>query len=795
MAALRAANAVPPDNPLIDPSHVPADGVERLRHLSRALGRLRPGTVLVLDDFEVEDRELVREVVDLVRTSAHTLHVVIVSRSQLDLPLHRLRAAGAVADIRSADLAFTASEAAELFRRHDLDLTDEDVTTLLRRTEGWPAGLQFAATFLSGSDGRHSVAEFAGDVRSVDEYLTGEVLAGPSAPLRPFLLRTSICEHLCAELADAITLGGDGRRSLEELERVNDFVMRVSGKPQWFRYHPLLRDVLQHRLLRESPAIVPELHRRAAEWHAAHGGTMEALEHAVAARDWAYLGHLVVTQAAPLILSAKRVPLTQLLQQVPPELLGTVAELMVCTALLRFHAGDHDAIGPCVAGARRLLQGRPDAERLPIEITLRSLQAGVLRAVGDMPRLLEEADQMLTLLSEVRFSQGLVATQYRAIALDNMGVGLLWTGRPDLAGRHLWAASTAAQAADVELVEIDALGHLALVEAMVGSIREAGRLAGAARELADRRGRLHPLQSVAVHLAAALTHIERNETVQAQRAIRQGRRARTVHWEAVHTMVLLGAQARLALVVGEPARAQDLLNQARRERDPRLRAPALDRWLLLAESRLDLRSGRWRRVEARYARLARAHDLTYAERVCRAHAAFAKGDLDRAAQLLAAPQPVPPETVAGVEERIIAALLADAAGDGIHAADSVAEALDLADQEGIRRPFVSMGDARLDVLIAQHLVLTHRNQLFADEILREIQAPDRLGPHARTGDLSERETEVLRYLPTMLTAADIAGELGVSVNTVKAHMRAIYRKLAAGRRQEAVTRARQRGLL
>jgi len=71
--------------------------------------------------------------------------------------------------------------------------------------------------------------------------------------------------------------------------------------------------------------------------------------------------------------------------------------------------------------------------------------------------------------------------------------------------------------------------------------------------------------------------------------------------------------------------------------------------------------------------------------------------------------------------------------------------------------------------------------------------PDCQGPPGP--ELSPREIEVLRYLPTMLTAADIGNELYISVNTVKAHMRSIYSKLGASRRREAVVRATASGIL
>ena len=131
-------------------------------------------------------------------------------------------------------------------------------------------------------------------------------------------------------------------------------------------------------------AMMPELHGRAARWHLAHGSIFDALGHAVAGRDWAFVGRLVVSQAAPLILSANRAALMKVLRAVPAGELSTTAELMVCGALMLFDAGDWDAIPARLEGARDLLRDRPTAERLPVEITIRSLEMSVRRAVGDL---------------------------------------------------------------------------------------------------------------------------------------------------------------------------------------------------------------------------------------------------------------------------------------------------------------------------------------------------------------------------------------------------------------------------
>jgi len=395
----------------------------------------------------------------------------------------------------------------------------------------------------------------------------------------------------------------------------------------------------------------------------------------------------------------------------------------------------------------------------------------------------------------VRLAELPSVLQYRAIALNNKGVGVLWTGRPEVAQRYLGAATTAARAGGLELVEINAIGHLALLEAMHGSVEEAVQLAVTARELAERTGWLNALQSVPAHLALVLACIERNEIVEAQRVLQEATRAHRNEPEAVQQLVWLGTKARLALAQGQPGRARGLLEQAQRQRDPRMRAPGLDRWLLLAESEADLMTGAPERVKARHTDVAPGNRLSPRERVCRARAAFALRDLRRAEDLLAGTAASMSETVTTVEARILTAMIADARGHGLQAVNGLAGALALAEQEGIRRPFLAMGSDRLESLLDRQSLLADGSMPFVADILSAMSAAAPKSRPSPGGHLSEREVEVLHYLPTMLTAGEIGTELGVSVNTVKAHMRSIYRKLDAARRREAVIRAHEYGLL
>jgi LuxR family maltose regulon positive regulatory protein len=183
------------------------------------------------------------------------------------LPLARLRARSELAEIRAAELRFTADEAAAYLNgMMGLRLTARDVAALEERTEGWIAALQLAALSMQGRDDVASfIASFAGDDRYVVDYLAEEVLARQPERVQTFLLQTSILVRLSGPLCDAVTGQGGGKAMLEALDRGNLFLVPLDDRRRWYRYHHLFADVLQARLVDEQPGQMPDLHRRASE--------------------------------------------------------------------------------------------------------------------------------------------------------------------------------------------------------------------------------------------------------------------------------------------------------------------------------------------------------------------------------------------------------------------------------------------------------------------------------------------------------------------------------------------------
>jgi LuxR family maltose regulon positive regulatory protein len=227
------------------------DGGEVAEWLLTDLASLTQRIWLVIDDLhELRSTETLRQLELLLLRAPDQLRLVLATRHDLPLGLHRLRLEGQLTEIRAADLRFTSAEARELLEAAGLRLPDTAIALLHARTEGWAAGLRLAALSLAGHpDPERFAAEFAGSERTVAEYLLAEVLERQSEPVRRLLLRTSLLDRVSGDLADLLTGGSDGERILHDLERANAFVVSLDARRSWFRYHQLFADLLLLELL------------------------------------------------------------------------------------------------------------------------------------------------------------------------------------------------------------------------------------------------------------------------------------------------------------------------------------------------------------------------------------------------------------------------------------------------------------------------------------------------------------------------------------------------------------------
>ena len=258
---------------------------------------------LVLDDYHVIHHEVVHKALTFLLEHLSPLaHLIIISRIDPPLPLARFRARGHLLELRTDDLRFTVEEASDFLNSAmGLGLQATDIALLEDRTEGWIAGLQLAGLSMQGAnDPSAFIATFSGKDRHIVDYLLEEVFQQQSPENQAFLLQTSILDHLCGPLCDAVYDAGTsqsvlgvtvtptatGQATLEAFERSNLFILPLDNERRWYRYQHLFLEFLRERLQQLEPDLIPELHKRAAQWCLAQGSVDMAINHTLAAQDF-----------------------------------------------------------------------------------------------------------------------------------------------------------------------------------------------------------------------------------------------------------------------------------------------------------------------------------------------------------------------------------------------------------------------------------------------------------------------------------------------------------------------------
>ena len=316
---------------------------------------------LVLDDYHLIGSQPVHASLGfLLEHRPPGLGVVLASRSDPPLPLARLRARGQLAELRAAELRFTAGEAAAMLREAaGADLPDAAVAALADRTEGWAAGLQLAALSLRGqADVAGFVTAFTGSNRYVLDFLAEEVLERQSEQVRAFLLETSVLERLSGELCDAVTGRPGSQPLLEQVERAGLFLLPLDEVRGWWRYHHLFADLLRARLQDEQPGRAAQLHRNAATWYEEHGLADDAIGHAVAAGEMTWAARLIEQHFdAVYYWRGEGATIQRWLSALPADLVRSRPRLLLVQALVAATSGNLGAVEPLLDAAERAFAG------------------------------------------------------------------------------------------------------------------------------------------------------------------------------------------------------------------------------------------------------------------------------------------------------------------------------------------------------------------------------------------------------------------------------------------------------
>jgi LuxR family transcriptional regulator, maltose regulon positive regulatory protein len=741
---------------------------------------------LVLDDVHVVTNPgALRSLARLARLASDRFHLVLVSRNDPPIGLPRLRVEGRLRELRGAELAFTTEETATYLADQGLALPRSSVETLQARTEGWVAGVRIAALALAGTDDRCAMVErFGGDDHAVADYLVTEVLANIDDDRRAFLLRTSVCPLLRVDLARALSGRDDAGSLLDALERDHVFTQRLGRTREAYRYHELMRTYLLAELRRVDPRAERDLHRTAAVWHAAHGETLHAIDHLVRGRHVGDLDEVIGPDGIGAILDGNAQAMAGLLAGVEPRD-RSVPMAALLGAATSLELGDLDA-------ADRWLTGLdPAAIAATGDPALAALAAtvAVWRA-----RSTERVDDALARLeSTTATATGVEA--YDLLALHERGVVRLYVGRYDEGVDDLDRAARLARATGRDALQLSSRSFLAGAMACQGRLMASRSEAEAALAQAVRRG-WGGSQAVAhAHLLVGWSaYLQADRELAAVHA----RLGITSLGSSADPDVELGVLS-LDLVVAADGDAPYEAFRVYREAFERLAgcqmAPALLAYAvpLVLRICLDLGERGWGQLMVEQASailpdpgesaLLRAMVLHDAGRYDAARTAL--GPVVRGEERCHV-------ITTAVHARSLAADIERRRGADTRAHELLAAAVELAADEEVIQPLLDR-PAALELLAAGRGRFGRR-EAFVERVLAATR-PHGSTPDRGAGRLTPGELAVLRELPSLLSLREIAEARAVSVNTVKTHLRSIYRKLDADGRREAVEAGRRRGLL
>ncbi len=782
--------------------------------------------ILVLDDYHLVDSQPVDKALTfLVERLPPQMHLVLATREDPQLPLARMRARGQLTELRVADLRFVPHEAAEFLNQAmGLNLSAEDIASLERRTEGWIAGLQLAALALQGTFSKRGEAEtagfiqaFTGSHRFVLDYLVAEVLQQQPEQVRSFLLQTSILERLTGSLCDAVTGQEDGKEMLARLERDNLFVVQLDETRQWYRYHHLFADFLRARAMEDQPHQIRALHGRASQWYEQNDLPADAIYHALAAEAIERAANLLELAWPAMEGDLQSISWLGWVKQLPDELLRARPVLSVdyVWAILGSGSDELEEAEDKLRIAEEWLDMRAEAGDgfddsqsgmiVVDENQLRSLpaSAAVARAyialsLGDQASAVTEAQRTLDLLPEGN-------DRWRGIAAVMLGFAYWGNGNLEAAQRIFADFMQTMQQSGDDSGAIAGTSLLADITIAQGHLNEALRIYQQSLQLVTAQGGAAPRGTSELYagmgelcceqgdLEAAAGYLRKSETL-GEQAMILGNEYR-----------LYPTLARTKAALGDPEGALALLDEAERlfYRTP---IPAM-RPIPAMKVRLWIKQGRLAEalVWVRERNLSVDDDVSYLKEfehitLARLFIALHRTQpetgnihqvMDLLERLLKAAE-AGKRLGSAIEIRILMALANEAQGDISAALASIERAMMLAEPEGFARIFVDEGPpmtALLREAARQGGAASYARQLLA--ALKKSPSP----VQPLVEPLSERELDVLKLLNTELSGPEIAGELMVSLNTVRTHTKNIYNKLGVNNRRSAVRRAEELNLL
>ena len=762
-------------------------GDEFIDLLLHDLQQIEDHLVIVVDDVDRLVPAFSEDVGRLLTETPRTVHFVVASRVDPDIPFQRLRSHGDLVELRVADLRFSTAETKDVVENvSGHNLTDEEVGHIWDATEGWPVAVELAAAAMRDVDVRQAVEQFGLTNRTIVDYVFAEVLERQQPELRAFLLDISVLEQVDGELSNAITGRTDGAHLLQELEQRAFLVSPVPEQPGWYRIHRLLREFLRQDLNAADATRPALLLRRAAQWRLDRGEPAEAALCLMAAGEWEPLKNLIKEHGRAFLNDGDPRTVATWIKALPESARTADVQVRLIEAAVNVFAGKaSQAAGTIVdlEHATELTRGE--------QLVADTLMVSLIVAANPQDDTLVRANRALHAAREVPASE---VPPVLALPDQPSLASLIFTmtARTRLFlgdGSALGDAERGAAVPEAApaVLRVHGLGTISLVDALAGraaSAVAAGRMAErVSNENLKRTHDADVFWRAGLAVAARMRNNLDEANARAGETFALARRWQRWPWAAL----MLGELALIELARGNPDEALSRLRRGIQLAMPPP-PPMVDGRFkaieLRAHAAQGLKPGVWpdrdRRVMERSWELAGAAVAT----------ALAEGRVQQARKFLQV-WPWRSAPLGELERGLATALVEAAEGSETQARSRISQLAVFTAPDGVIQPFLDGGEPMLALLedVAKDTPSPH-----LDLILERSRQTHDLGI-SLVEPLSSRELEVLWHLPSRLTNHAIADSLHVSTNTVKTHLKHIYQKLGAVDRDDAIEMARKHRLL
>ena len=756
--------------------------------LVEALESVDEHITFILDDSHLlHDPEILALLGNFLRYPPRNVRVSLAGRYEPPLALQKLRLDGLVHDISASTIAFTSDEAAEMLARSGTVLDERDLAKLMNRTEGWAAGLRLAGMTLVGSHRPSELIEdFTGTEHTVADYLVGEVLSYLPANVRTFLVETAVPDWFTTDLAERLTGESHAQDIIDGLLAQNFLIDQIPGPEAAYRYHPLMRGYLRAEIARLGAGQIRNLERVAASWFNDYRQPLQALQHSVHAGDSPTIVEILAESGLGMVLRGNGTQVLTAIDRSPVQVRRHAIAHLVNAAAFLMDGNTAPAVSILSALRRSVttpVTDRTSRKDLDAEMLRRALEVHAAIRTGNIAAPLARAKQL-----DIGNSGSPELDSYTLMVV---GLAELHVGLVTEAVHHLMDAAANARAGNLHLTALSCLSIVAGSHFLAGQLDDSLSMVHEAREIADRHGLTDtPLYAVAQSLELLVATIR---GVPTQAPVPED------VWVAIGqspdpAVADYGRRARWALQTpGDQPGHHD-----REWLDfDRPAIPGFEALLAPMVQRRYLASGEIHRatelVDVTARRLGKIGDVgLLAAEIHRLHGRLDAADNELSSIVDGTRRCINP--VNTVRALLAAASVAAARKHPIRAFDMVVHALTEAAPESILLPFVEAGTPIRDILTHNHGRFGLLEP-FADRARACVPHEARTIDRPATGTLTRRELELLRELPSWRTAEQIAADHFVSVNTIKTHLRGIYRKLEVRSRRDAIAAAHELGLL